>query len=229
MRILIVEDELLPAEVLKDHLVALGYEVVGVATNYASAATFLKQDSQINFCFLDINLNESQSGFDIAELINTIYKLPFVFLTSYTDQHTIQRAISYHPEAYLVKPFTPADLYATIELIKSKKEVHNQLSNKSIVVKEGNTNMKIMHEEIQWMRSDNVYIELNTPKRRHLVRNSIVKFLKELNDTRFIRTHRTFAVNMHHVDAISGQYLLIGEEKIPFSRKYRSAVLANYK
>lgn len=44
------------------------------------------------------------------------YDLPFIFLTSHADHTTVARAKEVNPPAYLVKPFLPEELYASIEL-----------------------------------------------------------------------------------------------------------------
>ena len=111
LNILIVEDELLIAEMLKEMLLELDCNVIYVAKNYDQALEVLKNPNTINLAILDINLSETKSGFDVAKLINQEYKLPFIFLTSYSDKNTVKEAISLKPESYLIKPFTKTDLF----------------------------------------------------------------------------------------------------------------------
>ena len=112
-RILIVEDELLIAEMLREMLLELGYQVAGVAKDYPSAVPYLAHRNDIDLCFIDINLESGQSGFDLAKTIRENYFVPFVFLTSYSDRKTVTDAAAFGPEAYLVKPFSATDLLTT--------------------------------------------------------------------------------------------------------------------
>jgi DNA-binding response OmpR family regulator len=66
---------------------------------------------------LDINLNDTKDGIDLAEKINELFQLPFIFLTANSDSATIERAKKVKPNAYLVKPFNKDELYAAIEIV----------------------------------------------------------------------------------------------------------------
>lgn len=144
LQILIVEDELLIAEMLKETLFDLGYEVVGIAINFDEAINLLHTKSNINFVFLDINLAGSQSGFAVAEKINKDFKIPFLFLTSYSETATIQQAANFLPQGYLIKPFTKSDLFVALELYKAK--FFDQ--GKSVEIKDGHFTLRLKHIDI---------------------------------------------------------------------------------
>ncbi len=229
MNILIVEDELLIAEMLKEMLLDLKHTILGIAKNFDTAEMLLENNEAIDFCFLDINLHSSKSGYDVANLINAKYKIPFVFLTSYSDKSTIEIALAYKPQAYLIKPFSEIDLFTTIELVKTRTSIlPQQKAQETIVIKDGAKTIKIAIDEILWLKSENIYIEIKTTTKTHLVRNSLVQFLEEINVPCFKRVHRTFAVNINNVNAVTGQHLLVANEKIPLSRKFREQILSNF-
>ncbi len=224
MNILIVEDELLIAEMLKEMLLELNYKVIAIAKNSELAFEALENNTNINFAILDINLNSTKTGIDIAKRLNDEFKIPFIFLTSYSDKKTFSEAIEVKPQAYLIKPFSKMDLFTTIEVIKSR---NNQTSNYT-TIKDGHLTFKVSHNSILWLKSENVYVEIKTEEKTHLVRSSLDKFLEDLNDTTFIRIHRSFAVNVNHLKAVNGQYVIVGDEKIPLSRKYRDELLEKF-
>lgn len=224
LHILIIEDELLIAEMLKDMLLDLGYKVAAVARNYKKAVEHLSNGTGINFAILDINLNEEKTGIDIANLIRDQYKIPFIFLTSYSDKQTFIEAASTRPEAYLIKPFKPMDIFATLEIVRARV---SQVE-KSVIIKDGHLNVKLNHADILWIKSDNVYLEIKTPSKTYIVRNSLDKFLEELNDANFQRIHRSYAVNISHVKAVNGKYAVVDQEKIPLSRKFRDDLMIRF-
>lgn len=113
--ILIVEDEVLIAQDIGDHLLRLGYRIAGIAYN-SNKALDLMNSREFDLAILDINIGGSRDGIQIAEIINEKYKLPFIYLTSYTDESTLSRAQKTLPYGYLVKPFEHRSLEATISM-----------------------------------------------------------------------------------------------------------------
>ena len=226
LNILIVEDELLIAEMLKEMLLEMDYQVIAIAKNYTKAIDQLRNNLQINFVFLDINLNDVYTGMDIANYIIKNREIPFVFLTSYSDKITIQQAIHYGPKAYMIKPFTKLDLYTTLEIVHHQQINEKKIDDRFILVKEGFSNVKLSVDSILWIKSENVYIEIVTKNKKHLVRTSLEGFLEEYNEPNILRIHRSFAININHIHAINSQFVFIQDQEIPLSRKYREMLLS---
>ena len=115
IRVLIVEDEPLIAEDIAQGLKKNEFLV--------SAVVYSKEDAieQLNInlpdlVLLDINLSGEMSGIEIAEKINTQFNIPFIFITSYSDKQTLEKAKFTEPSGYIVKPFNEASLYSTLEI-----------------------------------------------------------------------------------------------------------------
>ncbi len=113
--VLIVEDEPLIAEDIAQAMEKNDFAV--------SAIVYSKEDAieQLNtnlpdIVLLDINLSGEMSGIEIAEKINTVYNIPFIFITSYSDKLTLEKAKHTEPSGYIVKPFNEAGLYSTLEI-----------------------------------------------------------------------------------------------------------------
>lgn len=230
MRIIIVDDELLIAEMLKEMLQDLTYEVLAIAKNYLQACKYLEAYKDgIDLVFLDINLNDAKSGLDIAALIKEQYDVPFFFLTSYSDKQTIDAALLLQPEGYLMKPFEDADIYSTIELFKARRKRTIEGEKKSTVIKDGTKSIKLEESEVVYMKSDNIYVEIFTKDKKYVVRNSLSKFMEESGFNKIIRVHRTYAVNIDRVKAVNGEFVFVEEEKIPFSRNHREEIFSHFK
>ena len=114
-RILVVEDESIVAKDIQKSLEKLGYEVPATASSAASAYEKL-EEIQPDLVFLDIKLKGDEDGIHIAEHIKDKYNIPVIFLTSYVDQATLDRAKVTEPYGYLVKPFNESDLKTTVEM-----------------------------------------------------------------------------------------------------------------
>ena len=224
LNILIVEDELLIAEMLKEILLEMGHCVIAVARNFKSTFEIFNLHKNIDFIFLDINLNDALSGIDIAEKLNKDFKIPFIFLTSYSDPKTIQDAVACKPQSYLIKPFTKSDIFVTLEIFKSR----NFDDNKATEIKDGHYLVKIKHNDILWIKSENVYLEIKTLGKTYLVRSSFENFLQKLNDDNFVKVHRSYVVNLNHVSAVNRVFIIVQNEKIPISRLHHEDLVAKY-
>ena len=130
MKILIIEDELLISEMLKEILLELGHEVPSQAKSFEKAIEELEHGS-FDLAICDVNLNQDKNGIDIGRLLQTKYELPFIYLSSYSDEKTLQLAAKTEPMAYLIKPFNKSDILATLVIIESKV----MKGNKSIMIK----------------------------------------------------------------------------------------------
>jgi len=105
VRILIVEDEFVTLDLLRDYLEESGYEVSGDAMSADEAIKILEK-GETDFAMLDINIKGDKNGIWVAEQIQKKYKIPFIFLTAFSDSATVKTAAGTHPYGYLVKPFT---------------------------------------------------------------------------------------------------------------------------
>ncbi len=222
-QILIVEDELMISEMLKEVIFDYGYRNVEQATSYSEALMLLAQ-KKWDLVFLDIHLGSTKDGVDVAGLIQTKYKVPFVFVTSYGDPDSIARAVQTRPEAYLTKPFKPSDVFATMQMIFSKSAI-----SKSIVFREGYIQERVLLNDVLFLKADNIYVELHTEERTYLIRSTLESFLIEHGFTELMRVHRSYAVNTTHVHQFNGASLVIAGMEIPVSRKYKPKILEELK
>lgn len=115
IRVLIVEDEVPIANDIANILEGIDYQVSGIAYNSDKALSELKYNCP-DIVLLDINLEGEKDGIDIAHIIRSQYELPFIYLTSYGDKSTIERAKLTRPMGYIIKPFNETDLFSTLEI-----------------------------------------------------------------------------------------------------------------
>ena len=219
LKILIVEDELLIAEMLAEMLKELSYEVVAIAKNYKEALSILNDpEKRIDLALLDINLSSEKDGLDLGLEINENKKIPIIYITSYSDPSIVKKAAILLPESYLVKPFTKTDLLTSIEIVKAK--IGNQAS--PLCIKDGNKYVNLSTKDIFYIKSDKNYLEIFLKDSRYVIRNSMEKLLEEINSKSFVRIHRSYAINIDHVSEVVGDLVKIGENELPLSRKFKS-------
>lgn len=119
-KVLIVEDEVIVAMSIERTLSTFGYDVVGLSTTPEDAIRIVGELSP-DLVLMDINLECDTDGIDAAEKIAQMSEIPVVYLTSYTNEETLRRAIGTNPYGYLTKPVRPKELYTTIETVLNKR------------------------------------------------------------------------------------------------------------
>ena len=112
---LIIEDDPIIADYLSQLLSAEGFNVLGIAHTGERA---LDKISSLHpdLCICDIHLGTGMSGIDVAEVLSSKYQIPYIFLTSFDDDKTIEEAERHSPYGYIVKPFQDRTLLATIKI-----------------------------------------------------------------------------------------------------------------
>ena len=113
LQILIIEDDPVIATDIRSLLRSEGFTVVGTAKNALRAYEMLAT-SNPNFAIVDIYLETGDSGIDVAEVIHDRYQIPYIFLTSFSDESTLAAAQEQGPYGYLVKPFQDQTLITTV-------------------------------------------------------------------------------------------------------------------
>jgi len=122
-RVLVVEDEALIRLDLVEMLGEEGYEVVGEAGDGASAVR-LAEELRPDLVVLDVKM-PVLDGISAAERIVEQRIAPVLMLTAFSQRELVERARDAGAMAYLVKPFTRADLVPAIEMAISR---HDQLA-----------------------------------------------------------------------------------------------------
>lgn len=119
-RVVIAEDEALIRLDLKEMLQEEGYEVIGEAGD-GEAAVRLATELKPDLVILDVKM-PVLDGISAAERICEERIAPVVILTAFSQRELVKRATEAGAMAYLVKPFTKADLVPAIEMAVSRYE-----------------------------------------------------------------------------------------------------------
>ena len=100
-RILVVDDDRLVLATLTHGLMQAGYEVIDA--DNGDDAILLAREHKPDLALLDIRM-EGKSGLDVAAYLREYLHLPFMFLSAFADDDTVQQVKALGAVAYLVKP-----------------------------------------------------------------------------------------------------------------------------
>jgi len=118
--ILIVEDERLVAEDLRDSLSHVGYDVVGIASSGERAIELASQLTP-DLVLMDINLGGAIDGITAAQAIREKNSTPVIYLTAFSNDQTLARARETDAFGFIVKPFQEKAVVAAIEVALGKR------------------------------------------------------------------------------------------------------------
>jgi len=127
-RIVVVEDELELAKILRDYLEAAGFDV-RIATDGASGLALAEQ-SPADLVILDLNL-PGMDGLDVARQLRRHSETPIIMVTARVDESDRLVGLELGADDYIVKPFSPKEVVARVRA--GLRRVQGQPSRSEIV------------------------------------------------------------------------------------------------
>ena len=184
VNILIVEDEPIIAADIESTLVKNDMTVIGIAYNSTQAIDKLSSQS-IDLVLMDIAIKGDKDGIQIAEIIKNTYNIPVIYITSYSDKETLERAKMTMPYGYIVKPFKDKDIISSVEIALYRFSMHNsstqltklhaeEIARVPITESEFNTLMLLWQGKSNKSIAAELFVSVNTVKTH--IKNIFNKF-----------------------------------------------------
>jgi DNA-binding LytR/AlgR family response regulator len=236
IKVLAVEDDALHSAVLRMVMDQLDYDLIDVVDNAADALRLLGA-AKPDVLLMDIDLGGDETGIDLVRKINETADIPVIYVTSFREENIFRAARETMPEAYLNKPYDPANLQAAIELavFRKQKEI-TQLREKkadlpatdSVFVKEGNNLVKLHLRDVVLVEAYDKYCFVYTRDKKHLLSLQLKNILPHLPAGRFLQVHRSYVVNLEAIDGVrpAQNSLEVAGRLIPVSKTYKNALFA---
>lgn len=234
-RILIVEDDFVIYTTVRMWLEHLGYYVPDQANKYTEAIDMIDKDPY-DLAILDVNLSGTKSGIEVAQYINQKYDFPFIFLSSFFDEELLEKITDTNPSGYLLKPVRQEDLFSAISIALSKHNqrksictANNTNGKNFITIKKGNKYVRIFVDEILYIKSNHIYIDIHCKEgKSYIIRSSLQKYA-ELLPPHFAQVHRGFIINMNEISEFDSNSITIEKTVIPISNSYRENIMNKLK
>lgn len=224
LRIVIVEDEPLIADDLAAILEKNGFQIVGIADE-ADEALELVTKQKPDLALLDINIEGNQDGIQLAAQL----KIPFIFITSFYDQRTLERVQAVHPAGYIVKPFSERDLLINIELARSRHMNTNKFIAKrppeKLFFRKDQEIIALMSDQILYVEAYDNYAWIFTEKAKYLISHTLKSIEEKIVPLGFIRVHRSFLINFEMIESIAEGYVFLKGIKIQLGKSYKKDFL----
>jgi len=232
MKCIIIDDEPLAVDVIEAYLEQVeGMEIVAKCNNPLEAITLLNKH-QIDLVFLDIEM-PNLTGLD---LVKTIENIPqFIFTTAY-PQYALE-GFELNATDYLVKPIPFQRFLKAVSRAKEKYELEQTTSSNVtsetseekpdfIFVKSEYENIKVNVHDIDYIEGLKDYIKIHIKgSSKSLLTLSSFKNILEKLPSNFIRTHRSYIINIDSIRALQKTKVIIGDVRIPIGETYKETVL----
>ncbi len=124
--LLVVEDELITAQDIKNILIENGYNVPATVRT-GEDAIHTAGTVHPDLVLMDIYLPGAIDGVEAARRIKSLYNIPIIYITAHSDEITLQRAKCTGPYGYILKPINRYELYSTIETALYKHNLEKLL------------------------------------------------------------------------------------------------------
>ncbi len=227
MKCVIVDDELLAREVLS-HLVLKTPDLIVTETfsNAIDVMKYLNSNPDLDLIFLDIHM-PNFSGFDF---IQTIKNPPLIILVT-NDKNLALEAFNYDCIVdYLVKPILPERFERAMERVRMKLHVGyikpiDSNDPQEIYVNIDKRLIKIDLNAINYIKANGDYVIIKTEQQNYIVHTTLTKLQEKLPKTQFLKTHRSFIINIAKIIDIKDSTVLIGKDIIPVSKNNRGELI----
>ncbi len=238
MRVLIVDDEKLARDRLRELLAEIGgHTIVGEAMNGNEA---VERTTELNpdVLLMDIRM-PGMDGLEAAMHLMGMENPPSVIFTTAYDQHALH-AFEVNAVDYLLKPIRKDRLAAALEkahklTLKQLQEINQaqeQPSARTHISVHLRGNIRLVPvQDILYFMADSKYVTVRTPAEEHLIEDSLVNLEKEFGEKAFLRIHRNALVATGYIKGIekspagTWQVSLKGlEKKLDVSRRHAASV-----
>jgi DNA-binding response OmpR family regulator len=227
LSILIVEDELLTANLLSDYLKKQNYNIIGIVQSGEAAIDLIKFKIP-DIILMDINLDGKLDGIETTALIHKEHHIPVIYLSQFQDDKTLKRATNTIPAIYLTKPFKNIDVRNAIELLIKNVEQYSKpklqtgsnttyisnkeiypLNNKIFIKNNYGTFSSLNLDDVVYIKTNDHQLILHTISGERKAYYVFTRFLEFINFYPVFRIHKGIAINANYVIQYSKNEVIV--------------------
>lgn len=229
IRYLLADDDALCRELVVQYLQDYPKtECVKICEDAREALDYL-QDHEVDLLILDVEM----PGLSGVQLVKSLRKLPYILLISSHSSYALD-AFDIDAVDFIKKPVTPERLYRGIEKTRELMRTRSLLEGIEAVkiqdsdhffIREDNAFVRIRFEEVLYFESlaDFVKIHLSNGKEKLALVN-LKNLEQQIPSQHFVRISRSHMVNIHYVDSLNVNHLILGKIQLSIGAQYAEQV-----
>ena len=176
----------------------------------------------VDLLLLDIEMN-GMNGIELVKSLGS--KNPIIIFTTSKKDYAAE-AFELNVADYITKPVTTIRFLQAIEkakeIFKSKKQEVKMEEDAFIFIRDSNIVRRLKLDEILFAEAMGDYVKLYTKDKFYSVHSSLKEVESKLPDSKFLRVHRSFIIQVGKIDTIEGGTLIINKKMVPVADTYRS-------
>lgn len=227
---LVIEDEPLASEILRDYISEVpDLHLVAVCRDVISASGYLRSH-HIDVLFVDIHLPKIK-GIDFVRTIQNQYQ---VILTTAYDQYAIE-GFDLNVVDYLLKPIEFGRFLQAVQKLSKNRTIAPETTD--AMQQKGafhffnvdKRQVKVFLDDILYIESLKDYVKIHTAQQTLVTKLQIGEFESLIASPNMLRVHKSYIVNLDKVTAYSASQLEINTHEIPIGRTYKELIMKQLK
>lgn len=215
---IIIDDELSSQKVLQHFVYETEVlELKQTCNNSAEAFKYLQLHPKIDLLFLDINMPR-QSGLDFYK---SLQHPPAVIFTTAYPQYAVE-GFEVDATDYLLKPIAYERFLTAINKVLNTNNTSSK--NDFIILKENKALHKVMVADILFVEAYGDYVKVHLEDKFITTHSTFSRFVEQLPKY-FIKTHKSFSINLNKMRALSGNQITVDSHTVPIGQTYKVQVL----
>lgn len=227
LKYIIIDDEPLAHEIIEEFCSLLPHLQLEKNCYDAIEAMRFLNENTVDFMFLDINMPKLRG----LDFLKTLTKPPKTIITTAYKEHALE-GFELNVVDYILKPFSFDRLVKAVNKVSDIqtpktviKEVSNSTDNSTrFFVKGDKKHHQIDLINLLYIEAYGNYTKLYLKDEMIVSHEKISHYDDLLDDSNFLRVHKSFIVAIDKIKFIEGNRILITDHKIPIGQTYKSRI-----
>jgi DNA-binding LytR/AlgR family response regulator len=193
-------------------------QLKGEFSDAMKAYNFLEKET-VDLVFLDVEM----PGINGLELVDALANPPLIIVVSAKADYALA-AFEKHVVDYLVKPVTLTRFISAItfaQKIQQSRQAPKEVTGSLFVKADGRWH-KVQIRDIKYLQAMGDYVRIFTATEKYMVNKTMKVILEHLPEDKFVRVHRSYTVNVDHIDNIEERTIVIDRDVIPISERHKA-------
>lgn len=232
MNCIIIDDDKSSRRIIEEYIAKTnGLKLLNSYPSAIDAINAFKGTEEIHLIFLDVEMPE-MSGLDF---LKTIKNPPNIVIISAKESYALD-AFEYDVTDYLLKPISYTRFFKAVNKVLQRSTGNdiklassNEKREDEIFIKKRSSLIRIKYDDILWIEALENYIKINTFHVNYTIHFTLKSIFDKLPPSVFKRVHRSFIVNIHKINYIEDNNIIMHTEEekkvIPIGKSYKGTLL----
>jgi len=227
IKCIIIEDERLAQDVIKNHLQRSGrFDLIGTYRNAPEAKEALERET-VDLIFLDIQL----PGMTGLNFLRSLTNPPLVVFTTSYPEYALE-SYEFNVIDYLLKPVSYERFSKTIDKIidgkifKTPNSEIKTVNRDHIFIRSEVKFFRISFSDIMYIEGMKDYLKIHTTEHVIVTHQTMIDMENILPGSNFIRVHKSYIVSIAHIKAVFGNSVDMGKTQLPIGLNYKERIMS---